>query len=124
MGRADQGPFSLACMIAGPETLMTEMAAGDNDEQIFELLEYTSDAFILYAKIFREMGCPGTSAGEAQGSPDVISPAMYEKYCLPFAQKIVRAVQTDDFFFSVPYLRKHHQNHRSHDRYGSGNFGI
>jgi uroporphyrinogen decarboxylase len=100
MGRADQGPFSLACMIAGPETLMTEMAAGDNDEQIFELLEYTSDAFILYAKMFREMGCPGTSAGEAQGSPDVISPAMYDKYCLPFAQKIVRAVQTDDFFLS------------------------
>ena len=46
------------------------------------------------------MGCHGTSAGEAQGSPDVISPAMYEKYCLPYAQKITRAVQNDDFFLS------------------------
>ncbi len=100
MGRADQGPFSLACMIAGPETLMVGMAAGENDEEIFELLRYTSDAFILYAQIFREMGCHGTSAGEAQGSPDVISPAMYEKYCLPYAQKITRAVQNDDFFLS------------------------
>jgi MtaA/CmuA family methyltransferase len=100
MGRADQGPFSLACMIAGPETLMEEMASGDNDDQIFELLDYTSDAFILYAQIFKEMGCPGTSAGEAQGSPDVISPAMYKKYCLPYGQKIVRALQDDNFFLS------------------------
>ena len=100
MGRADQGPFSLACMIAGAETLMMEMAAGDNDEQIFELLEYTSDCFITYAKLFKEMGCHGTSAGEAQGSPDVISPKMYEKYCRPYARKIVRALESDDFFVS------------------------
>jgi uroporphyrinogen decarboxylase len=100
MGRADQGPLSLACMIAGPEMLMTEMAAGESDEKIFELLEYTSDCFILYARIFKELGCPGTSAGEAEGSPDVISPAMYRKYCLPYARKIVRALQDDNFFLS------------------------
>jgi uroporphyrinogen decarboxylase len=100
MGRADQGPFDLACMIAGPELLFMEMAAGENDEQIFELLEYTSDCFILYAKIFKEMGCPGTSAGEAQCSPDVISPAMYQKYCLPYGKKIVNALQSDDFYLA------------------------
>lgn len=100
LGRADQGPFSLACMIAGPTNLMTEMAAGESDESIFALLDYCSDAFITYAKIFKEMGCPATSAGEAQGSPDVISPRMFDKYCLPFAQKITRALQSDDFFFS------------------------
>jgi len=100
LGRADQGPFSLACMLAGAANLMTEMAAGENDEQIFALLDYATDAFILYARMFREMGCPGTSAGEAQGSPDVISPRMFDKYCLPYAQKIAKALQTDDFFFS------------------------
>jgi uroporphyrinogen decarboxylase len=100
MGRADQGPLSLACMLAGPETLLTEMAAGESDEQIFELLEYASDAFIQYANMFKEMGCHGTSAGEGQGSPDVISPAMYKRYCLPYARKIVNTVQSDDFFLS------------------------
>ena len=100
MGRADQGPFSLACMIAGPEKLMLEMAEGERDDAIFALLDYTTDCYIQYAKTFREMGCPGTSAGEAQGSPDVISPAMFEKYCLPYARKIVSAIQSDDFFFS------------------------
>jgi uroporphyrinogen decarboxylase len=100
MGRADQGPLSLACMLAGPEMLMTEMAAGESYEQIFELLEYTSDCYILYARIFKEMGCPGTSVGEAEGSPDVISPVMYKKYCLPYARKIVRALQDDHFFIS------------------------
>ena len=54
MGRADQGPFDLACMILGTETLLTEMAEGDSDEPIFELLEYTSEAYTLYAKIFIE----------------------------------------------------------------------
>jgi len=100
MGRADQGPLDLACMIAGPASLMVEMAAGENDEQIFELLEYTSDAYISYARIFKELGCPGTSAGEAQGSPDVISPKMYRKYCLPYGKKIVRALQDDEFCLS------------------------
>jgi uroporphyrinogen decarboxylase len=100
IGRADQGPFSLACMIIAPETLMVEMADGDNDEQIFELLDYTSDAYILLAKLFKEMGCPGTAAGESQGSPDVISPAMYEKYCLPYGKKVARALQSDDFCLS------------------------
>jgi uroporphyrinogen decarboxylase len=100
MGRADQGPFDLACMIAGPETLMTEMALGENDEQIFELLEYASEAYILYASIFKEIGCPGTSLGEALCSPDVISPKMYEKYCLPYGKKVVSALQSDDFFMA------------------------
>lgn len=100
MGRADQGPLSLASMIAGPEMLLMEMAAGERDEEIFALLDYATEAYIKYAGRFREMGCPGTSVGEAQGSPDVISPAMYRKYCLPFAQKIVRALQSDDFLIS------------------------
>jgi uroporphyrinogen decarboxylase len=77
--------------------LMTEMAAGESDEQIFELLEYASDCFILYAQIFKEMGCPGTSLGEAQASPDVISPKMFEKYCLPYGKKVVSALQSDEF---------------------------
>jgi len=100
MGRADQGPLSLASMIVGPETLLLEMAAGERDEEIFALLEYATDAYILYARMFKEMGCPGTSVGEAQGSPDVISPTMYRKYCLPYAQKIVRALQSDELFIS------------------------
>lgn len=100
MGRADQGPLSLASMIAGPEMLLMEMAAGERDEEIFALLEYATEAYIEYARMFREIGCPGTSVGEAQGSPDVISPGMYRKYCLPYAQKIVRALQSDEFFIS------------------------
>lgn len=100
MGRADQGPFDLACMIAGPETFLMELAIGESDQQIFELLEYTSDAYILYAKMFQEMGCPGTSIGEALCSPDVISPAMYDKYCLPYGKKVVSALQNDDFFLA------------------------
>jgi len=100
MGRADQGPFDLACMIAGPETLMTAMALGESDDLIFELMDYTSDAYILYARIFKEMGCPGTSVGEALCSPDVISPKMYEKYCLPYGKKVVNALQDDGFFLA------------------------
>ena len=97
MGRADQGPFDLACLLFGPVNLMTEMAAGENDEGIFALLEFTSDCYIQYARIFKELGCPGTSIGEAQCSPDVISPRMYEKYCLPYGRKVVNALQADDF---------------------------
>jgi uroporphyrinogen decarboxylase len=100
MGRADQGPFDLACMIAGTDTLLTEMATGENDNLIFELLEYTTAAYVLYAQMFKELGCPGTSLGEAFCSPDVISPSMYKKYCLPYGKKVVSALQSDDFFIA------------------------
>jgi uroporphyrinogen decarboxylase len=59
MGRADQGPLSLASLIAGPEMLLVEMAAGERNDEIFALLEYTTDSYILYARMFKEMGCPG-----------------------------------------------------------------
>lgn len=100
MGRADQGPFDLACMIAGPETLMMAMALGESDDLIFELLEFASQAFILYANIFKEMGCPGTSAGEALCSPDVVSPKLFDKFALPYGKKIVSAVQDENFFLA------------------------
>jgi uroporphyrinogen-III decarboxylase len=43
------------------------------------------------------MGCPATSLGEALCSPDVISPKMFAKYCLPYGKKVVSALQSDDF---------------------------
>ncbi|SPF41860.1 putative MtaA/CmuA family methyltransferase [Candidatus Sulfotelmatobacter kueseliae] len=98
MGRADQGPFDLACMLAGTVPLMMEMRTGKNDDLIFQLLEYTTEAYLLYANMFKQMGCPGTSLGEALCSPDVISPTMYKKYGLPYGKKVVTALQSDDFF--------------------------
>ena len=58
MGRADQGPLSLASMIAGPEMLMVEMAAGERDDEIFALLEYATDAYIHYARSSRKWDAP------------------------------------------------------------------
>lgn len=98
MGRADQGPFALACMLAGTVPLLLEMRTGENDDLIFQLLDYTTEAYLLYANMFKEMGCPGTSLGEALCSPDVISPTMYKKYGLPYGKKIVAALQSEDFF--------------------------
>jgi MtaA/CmuA family methyltransferase len=97
IGRADQGPFDLASQILGPVPFLTELAGGESDEQIFELLEFTTECCILYGKIYKEMGCPATSFGEAQGSPDVISPKMYAKYCLPYGKRVMEALQDDDF---------------------------
>ena len=79
MGRGDQGPFSLASQMLGMSRLLMELTDRDMAEDIAHLMEIAAQAGILCC-----------TAG-----PDVISPAMYETYALPYEQKLIRAVHRE-----------------------------
>lgn len=100
MGRGDTGPFSLLTLLRGPENFMIDMLEEDEDV-IFHALEWALKAHIAFAKAELQVGANVTSMGDSYASPNLVSPDIYRKYALPYEQKVVQAVQTDDQFYAI-----------------------
>lgn len=100
LGRADQGPFSLLCILRGTQEFMMDLYDED-EEVIFHALEWTTKAHIAFAKAQLEAGASITSMGDAYASPNLVSPDIYRKYAMPFERKVADAVQADGGIYSV-----------------------
>lgn len=101
MGRADQGPFSLAAMLRGMDQFLLDLALGSQPEKIHRLLEFTTGVCTSFALAQLAAGAHGTSIGESLAGPSVVSPRMYEEYALPYEQKVVRAVKQAGGIFAL-----------------------
>lgn len=89
MGRADQGPFSLAAMILGMDVFLYELGAGKRLDAIRRLLEFSLEASYRYCVAQMEQGAHMTSIGESLAGPDVCSPKLYKAFEWPYAQRLV-----------------------------------
>ncbi len=88
MGRADQGPFSLACEIRGMDQFMMDIALGEQPEKIHQLLDYCRQVVTRYALAQIEQGAHCTSIGESPSGPDLLSPRHYRAYAYPHVKKL------------------------------------
>ena len=91
MGRADQGPFSLACEIRGMEAFMMDLASAASDEdldKIHRLLDFCRQVVTRYAFAQLEQGAHCTSIGESASGPDVLSPRFYRKFAWPYVKQM------------------------------------
>jgi len=95
IGGADQGPVSLAAELRGAENFMMDLALEEEPELIHELLDFCSECIIDFSKAQKDVGAHVISFGDAYCSPDVISPKMYEKYGLPYQQKVAMELKKD-----------------------------
>lgn len=100
MGRADQGPFNLLCILRGTQEFMLDLLEEDEDV-ILHALEWTTQVHIDFAKAQLEAGANMTSMGDAYASPNLVSPSVYRKYAFPFEKAVVDAVQTPDLPYSI-----------------------
>ena len=100
MGRADQGPFSLACEIRGMTEFMMDLATGDQPEQIHKLLAYCSEVWVRFAVAQIEQGAHCTSIGDSPSGPDVVSPKIYREYAFPYIKRIVDEMKSRDMLVS------------------------
>lgn len=100
MGRADQGPFNLLCLLRGTQEFMLDLIE-EEEEVILHALEWTTKVHIAFAQAQLEAGANITSMGDAYASPNLVAPAYYRKYALPFEKKVVEAVQTPDKPYSI-----------------------
>jgi uroporphyrinogen decarboxylase len=88
IGRADQGPFSLACEIRGMSQFMLDLALGEEPEKIHSLLEFCLQVTRRYALAQIEQGAHCTSIGDSPSGPDVVSPRLYRQYAYPYVKRL------------------------------------
>jgi uroporphyrinogen decarboxylase len=100
MGRADQGPFSLACLLRGIDNFMMDLMTED-PEAVHALIDYCRKACALFAKAQKDAGAHATSIGDALAGPGLISPDMYRMYALGPEQRLTTEVQSYGIPFSI-----------------------
>ena len=99
MGRADQGPFDVLALLRGPQDFMCDLMTED-DDAIFNALEWATQAHIIFAKAMRDIShC--TSMGDSYAGPNLVSPAIYRKFAMPYEKRVVDAVQTPEKPYSI-----------------------
>ena len=89
IGRADQGPFSLASMLLGLEKFLLALSDPDQHSKLHALLRFSLEAVFRYAVSQIEQGAHMTSIGESLSGPDVVSPRMYKEFEWGYARSLV-----------------------------------
>ena len=87
-GNCDQSPFTLASMIRGLEPWMLDLANGDRHEMVHKLLEYSTEITKQFIRLMSQTGAHMTSNGDSVAGPELISPAMFKTFALPYEKKI------------------------------------
>lgn len=100
MGRADQGPFSIACLLRGTTQFMMDLLTEDK-QLIDDVLEYCRKISAVFAKAQKDAGAHVTSIGDAFAGPNLISPDMYSQFALIPEQKLAKEVQDYGIPFSI-----------------------
>ncbi|MCK4346845.1 MAG: uroporphyrinogen decarboxylase family protein [Bacteroidales bacterium] len=98
MGRADQGPFSVACLLRGTQQFMMDLVMEDK-QVINDVIEFCRKACVAFAKAQKDAGAHVTSIGDALAGPNLVSPAMYREFALIPEKKLTREVQD----YGIPY---------------------
>ena len=101
MGRADQGPFSLACLLRGPQQFMMDLMDEENSEPIKRLIDYCRQACARFALAQNEAGAHAASIGDAFAGPSLISPEMYREFALEPEIRLTEEVQAAGKPFSI-----------------------
>lgn len=95
MGRADQGPFSLACELRGMDNLMMDLAM--NESYVHDLFAFTTNAYLAYARAMMGAGADATSMGESASGQALISPEFYRKFAYPYQKKAIDALHANGY---------------------------
>lgn len=96
IGRADQGPFSLASMLVGIEEFLVALALPGHEEQLAALLDFTGEVVHRYAVAQMEQGAHMTSIGESIAGPDVCAPADYRRWAHSADARLVERLAERD----------------------------
>ena len=89
VGCFDQSPFSLACAVAGVETVMT--ATMTDPEFVEALLDRCAEYVIAYGQAMAACGPDMLSTGD---SPAImLGPAVYRSVALPWEQRVFRTLR-------------------------------
>jgi MtaA/CmuA family methyltransferase len=100
MGRADQGPFSIACLLRGTQQFMVDLLTEDK-ALIADVIDYCRRVSLAFAKAQKDAGAHATSIGDALAGPNLISPDMYREFALVPEKLLTKEVQDYDIPFAI-----------------------
>jgi uroporphyrinogen decarboxylase len=92
MGRADQGPFDLMCLLRGTQNVMMELIT-EEPQVIWNALDWCREANLAFAKAQKDAGAHATSIGDSYAGPNLISPEMYRQFAWEHEVTLARQVQ-------------------------------
>jgi MtaA/CmuA family methyltransferase len=99
-GNCDQSPFTLASLIRGLEPWMLDLANPDRHELAHQLLEYSTAITLQFIRLMAATGAHMTSNGDSVAGPELISPAMYRAFALPYEKRVVECSHS----LNLPYI--------------------
>ncbi len=100
MGRADQGPFDIACLLRGSVQFMMDIMM-EEEQLIHDVLDYCRKVSVAFSLAQQQAGAHATSIGEAFAGPNLISPDMYRQFAFSPQRRVVEEVQSEEFPFSL-----------------------
>jgi MtaA/CmuA family methyltransferase len=99
-GNCDQLPFTLASLIRGMEPWMLDLADETKHELVHQLLEYSTSLTLQFIQLMSKTGAHITSNGDSTAGPELISPAMYRTFALPYEQRVIQCAHE----LQMPYV--------------------
>ena len=85
---ADQGSFSLACMLVGMNEFLMDLLDEDLEDDLMDLFEATLNVSFRMHELCHAAGGDCTSYGNSSEGCSVISPALFRKFAKPFEQRL------------------------------------
>ncbi len=99
-GNCDQSPFTLASLIRGMDGWMMDLLDPEKEEFVVALLEYSASVTMQFIRLMGETGADMTSNGDSVAGPDLVSPAIFRRYALPYERRIAGAAHA----IGLPYI--------------------
>lgn len=91
-------PLSLAGMLRGVQNFMAEIF--DEEDVIEQILEFATELLIRHCEFQIAHGADAVFVADPVASGDLISPAMFEEFALPYIKKMTDALSK----YNVPFL--------------------
>lgn len=92
-GNADQGPYSLACLLVGMNEFLVSLLDEDCEDDLLELIKETYRISYEMQLLCKEAGADCTSYGNSSEGCSVVSPAIFRKFGKPSEIKLARALE-------------------------------
>lgn len=92
---ADQGSFSLACLLVGMNEFLMDLMDEDIEPELMELLEATLQVSYRMHKLCYAAGGDCTSYGNSSEGCSVISPELFRKFAKPFEIRLAGMLKAE-----------------------------
>lgn len=92
---ADQGPFSLGCLLVGMNEFLMTLLDEEEEENLMALMEQTTRIALEMHRLCFEAGGHCTSYGNSSEGCSVVSPDVFRKYGKPFETRMNRTLKAE-----------------------------